>query len=189
MGERDLIAANSPSFEHVYVANQRCECGRAFRAVRQELRAGPSGPVDRIVAHCEGCGSERAFDFDIASFFGRFERYSRFGQTDDRFREAMVLLREGHLAEAEAALRQVVDPEEGEPAFAWAHYHLGMVLLAQSHWEEARVHLGRAAAIQPLEPEIQEGLARACRGMGRETEAQGHLERSAELCARFAADS
>ena len=150
MDETDLIPANSPSFEYVYVANQRCECGRTFRAVRQELRAGPSGPVDRIVACCEGCGSERAFDFGIASFFGQFERYSRFGQTDDRFREAMVLLSEGHLAEAEAALRQVVVPEEGEPAFAWAHYHLGMILLAQRRWEEARVHLERATAIQPL---------------------------------------
>ncbi len=48
---------------------------------------------------------------------GDFEKYSRFHRTDGRFREAMAHLRAGRLAEAEAALQQVVDPEEREPAF------------------------------------------------------------------------
>jgi len=179
-----LIPANSIAFEYVYVANQRCDCGGYFAAARQELRA---GPVDRLTGRCESCGAERAFDFDVSSFFGQFEKYARFHQTEDRFRAAMGHLRAGRLAEAEADLRLVLDPEEGEPAFAWAHYHLGRVLLMQDRPDEALAHLERAAAIQPLEPDIYEGLAQACRAAGREAEAEGHLRRAGELRARFAA--
>jgi tetratricopeptide (TPR) repeat protein len=188
MENSSTIPANSPAFEYVYVANQRCDCGGYFAAVRQELHTPTSGPVDRLVARCGSCGAERAFDFDISSFFGQFEKYGRFHKTDDRFREAIGCLRAGRLAEAAAALRQVVDPEEGEPAFAWGHYHLGMILLLQHRPEEALTHLERAVAIQPLEPDIHEGLGRAHRAVGQETEAQGHFHRAGELRARFGAE-
>ena len=110
MAHPDLIVANSPAFEYVYVANQRCACGGHFAVVCQELRA---GPVDRLTGRCELCGEETAFDFDIGSFFGQFEKYSRFHQTDDRFREAMAHIHAGRWGEAEAALQQAVDEEEG----------------------------------------------------------------------------
>jgi len=155
----ELIPANSPAFEYVYVANQRCECGGYFAAVRQELRTPPSGPVDRITGRCQACQAERIFDFDIRSFFGQFERYDRFRQTDAHFKEAMACIRQGQWAEAEAALHRVVDPEEGEPAFAWGYYHLGRVLYMQGRVDEARACLERAAEIQPLELDIQEVLA------------------------------
>jgi len=187
MSENELIPINSPSFEYVYVANQRCACGGSFAVVRQELHTSPSGPVDRIVARCETCGEERAFDFDIGSFFGRFEEYSRFHQTDDHFREAMRRVRAGQLPQAEAALRQVVDPEEGEPAFAWGHYHLGMVLLLQGRLDEAVACLERAAALQPLEPDIHRGLGRAYRAAGRETNGIACSRRAEELQARIVA--
>jgi len=180
-----LIPANSPGFEYVYVANQRCECGGYFATVSQELRNPPSGPVDRLRARCESCGAERAFDFDIGSFFGQFERYGRFQQTEDRFREAMAHLRAGRLAEAEAALRVVVDPQEGEPAFAWGYYHLGRVLLMRGRAEEAVEALERAASIQPLEPDIYEALSRACRAAGRKEDAEAHLRQAEALRTRF----
>lgn len=185
MEESALIPANSPAFEYVYVANQRCECGGYFHVVSQELRTPSAGPVDRLNAHCRACGAERFFDFDISSFFGRFEKYGRFHQVDDQFREAMARLRAGRLAEAAAALRQVIDPEEGEPAFAWGHYHLGMTLLLQRRHEEAVAHLQQAVAIQPLEPDIHEGLARAHQAAGRETEAEDHFHQAEKLRARF----
>lgn len=177
----ETIPVNSIEFEYVYVANQRCACGGYYVAVRQELRRGPSGPVDHLVARCEGCGDERAFEFDIRSFFGQWEKYGRFRRTDERFRDAMAHLRAGRLAEAEAALRQVVDAEEGEPAFAWGHYHLGCVLLLEGRAEEARLYLERAAAIQPLEPDIHEALARALEATGEEEAARGHRRESAAL--------
>ncbi len=163
--EDDLIPANSIAFEYVYVSNQRCECGRYFAVQRQELGSTSCGPIDRIIARCEGCQAERTFVFDIGSFFGQFEKYGRFDQTEAHFKQAMAHLRDRRFAEAEMELRQVVDPAEGEPAFAWAHYHLGMLALVQGRADEALSHLERAAAIQPLEAEILEGLARA-RSMG-----------------------
>ncbi len=180
-----LIPANSIEFEYVYVANQRCECGRYFAALRQELRQGPAGPVDVLTARCEGCGAERTFEFNIGSFFGQWEKYGRFRQTDGHFREAMQHLRAGRLEEAEVALRQVVDAEEGEPAFAWGHYHLGCVLLLEGRAEEARVHLERAVAIQPLEPEIHQALARALEATGQMEDARAHWQESTALRERF----
>ncbi len=182
------IPVNSLEFEYVYVANQRCSCGGYFVAVRQELRQGPSGPVDYLIARCEGCGAERPFEFDVGSFFGRWEKYGRFRRTDERFREAMSQLRAGRLATAEAALRQVVDAEEGEPAFAWGHYHLGRVLLLEGQVEEARFHLERAAALQPLEPDIHEALAWALQATGEEEAARSHFRESAALRERFLTD-
>lgn len=184
----ETIPVNSIEFEYVYVANQRCACGGYFAAVRQELRQGPSGPVDHLLARCEGCGAERSFEFDIRSFFGQWERYGRFRRTDERFREAMSQLRAGRLAAAESALRQVVDAEEGEPAFAWGHYHLGCVLLLEGQAEKARFHLERAVAIQPLEPDIHEALARALQATGEEEAARSHLREGATLRERFPAE-
>lgn len=181
----ETIPTNSIEFEYVYVANQRCACGGYFAAVRQELRQGPRGPVDHLTARCEQCGAERSFDFDIRTFFGHWEKYGRFRQTDGHFRQAMRHLQAGELAEAEAALRRVVDEEEGEPAFAWGHYHLGCVLLLERRAGEALSHLERAAAIQPLEAEIHEALARALEATGRAEAARAHWQESAALRARF----
>lgn len=184
----EIIPVNSIDFEYVYVANQRCSCGGYLTVIRQELRQRSSGPVDHLTARCTRCGAEHTFEFGIQSFFGQWERYGRFRQTDERFREAMAHLRAGRLAEAEAALRQVVDAEEGEPAFAWAHYHLGCVLLMEGRAKEARFHLEQAVAIQPLEPEIHEALALALRATGAEDAARFHLRESAALRERFPAE-
>ncbi|MCS7282306.1 MAG: tetratricopeptide repeat protein [Anaerolineae bacterium] len=179
------IPVNSIEFEYVYVANQRCLCGGYFSTVRQELRQAPSGPVEHLWARCERCGSETFFDFDIRSFFGQWEKYGRFQKVDDHFRTAMNHLRAGHLAEAEMALRRVVDPEEGEPYFAWGHFHLGTVLLLEGRLEEAREHLEQAAAIQPLEPEIHEVLGHALQALGEKEAAQARFRESALLRERF----
>lgn len=179
------IPTNSIEFEYVYVANQRCTCGGYFAAVRQELRQGPAGPIDILTARCEGCGAERSFEFDIRSFFAQWGKYGRFRRTDQWFRDAMSHLSAGRLAEAKAALRQVVDAEEGEPAFAWGHYHLGRLLLITGQAKEARAHLERAVAMQPLEPDIHEALARALEAAGESEAAQAHWRESTALRERF----
>jgi len=183
------VRANSPAFEYVYVANQRCTCGGYFKAERQELRTLRSGPQDRLIARCQACGEECSFDFDIESFFGEFEKYSRFHQTDDRFREAMTSAQAGELTEAVEALRLVVDEEEGEPNFAWAHYHLGLMLSAQGQHQQALDHLRRAAEIQPSEPLIQQGLGEVLRETGQEEAAGEHLAYAAELRECFGEES
>lgn len=179
------IPANSIEFEYVYVANQRCSCGGYFTVRSQELRQGPAGPLDHLIARCEACGAERAFDFDIHTFFGQWEKYGRFRETEEFFRAAMRHLRAGELGEAEAALRRVVDDEEGEPAFAWGHYHLGVVLLTEHRAEEALSYLERAVAIQPLEPDIHEALAIALEATGQGEAAEAHRRECADLRARF----
>lgn len=186
MENDQAILVNSLAFEYVYVANQRCQCGGYFAALSQQLRNTPSGPVDRINAGCQECGAERAFDFNISSFFGEFEEYARFHDTDDHFREAMEHQRAGRIDQAEQALRRVIDPQRGEPAFAWAHFHLAMVLLRQGETEEALAHLERAAAIQPLEPKIHQALGQVCRAQGRESAAEEYIGRAEELREQFA---
>ncbi len=181
----ELIPANSPSFEYVYVANQRCECGGWFTTLRQELHQTSSGPVDRIIARCDKCSTERSFDFDIHTFFAQFDKYARFLHTEAQFREAMDHIRAGRLSDAASALRQVVDPEEGEPAFAWAHYHLARVLLLQGQTGDALVHLEQAAAIQPLEPEMHQVLGETLQAAGRTEAGQEHLQQAAGLRERF----
>ncbi len=188
MNDPDPIPANSPSFEYVYVANQHCACGGLLAIVRQELVNRPSGPLDRLVARCQACGAELTFEFDIASFFGQFEKYSRFHQTEDSFRQAMGHVRAGELAEAECALRRVVDAQEGEPAFAWGHYHLGRVLLLEQRAKEAITHLEWAVGIQPLEADIHEVLASAYQSVGRMEEADRHREQSASLRDRLGSE-
>lgn len=181
-----LIPTNSLAFEYVYVANQRCTCGGYYRVTCQRLGRGPSGPTDQLTGACQACGAERTFTFDISSFFGDFEKYNRFQQTDERFREAMVHIRAGELDQAAGLLREVVDPEEGEPAFAWAHTHLGNVLLHLGDLEAAVAHLERAAEIQPLAPDIRETLGRAYQMAGREEAAEDQFHRARALRAEFA---
>jgi tetratricopeptide (TPR) repeat protein len=142
--------------------------------------------VDRLIARCEGCSVERSFEFDISSFFGQFDKYAGYHQTDDLFRQAMRHVSADRMNQAEEALRRVVDPEEGEPAFAWGHYHLGVVLFVQGRLDEAATHLEQAITIQPLEPEIQEALGRTWRALGREAEGEKHLRQAERLRVRFA---
>jgi tetratricopeptide (TPR) repeat protein len=186
MNDSTPIRTNSPAFEYVYVANQRCDCGSYFAVIKQELRTPYTDPLDVLTARCEGCGAERTFVFDISSFFGDPDKYARFNATDDHFRRAMELLDESQWDEAEAALRQVIEPEEGEPRFAWAHYHLGRVLLQRLRPQEAIACLELAAEIQPLEPLIYEELTRACQAAGQVQVSREHHKRAAELRDRFA---
>jgi tetratricopeptide (TPR) repeat protein len=182
MDKPNLIPANSVTFEYVYVANQRCECGGLYNVKSQELvNASSSNAVDRLSAQCGKCNAGRQFDFDISSFFGQFDAYDSFKQVDVHFREAMGHIRAADFAKAEALLRQVIDPSVGEPAFAWAHFHLGMVLLMQSHIAKAIEHLERALAIQPLEPDIHEGLGRAYQEAGKEKQATKHFQECEKL--------
>ncbi|MGD1991580.1 MAG: tetratricopeptide repeat protein [Anaerolineae bacterium] len=180
------IPTNSLAFEYVYVANQRCACGGHYAVTHQRLGRAGSGPVDQLTAACEACDVERTFTFNISSFFGEFEKYNRFQQTEERFRRAMVFIRAGELDQAEKILQQVVDPEEGEPAFAWAHFHLGNVLMRQGSVEAALMHLERAAAIQPLAPVIHEALGQAYRVAGNAGGAESRLRRAEALRAQFA---
>lgn len=180
------IPCNSLAFEYVYVANQRCACGGYYRVTCQRLGRGTVGPTDQLTGVCEACAAERTFVFDISSFFGEFEKYNRFQQTEERFRDAMRHIRAGELNQAAEALRRVVDPEEGEPAFAWAHTHLGNVLLRQGAIEDAVMHLERAAAIQPLAPDVHEALGQAYRVAGQDEEAERRFERARALRAQFA---
>lgn len=181
MNKSNPIPANSVTFEYVYVANQRCECGGLYNVKSQELVNASSSPVDRLSAQCGKCNAARDFNFDISSFFGKLEAYDSFKQVDDLFRQAMNHIRANEFAKAETLLRRIIDPSEGEPAFAWAHFHLGMVLLMLSRTKEAIEHLEQALAIQPLEPDIHEGLGRACQAAGMEEQAAMHFRECEKL--------
>jgi hypothetical protein len=64
------IKVNSLQSEYVYVTNQRCPCGGRYTVVSQALML-TTPPADRLECRCQKCGQERAFVFDISSFFGQ----------------------------------------------------------------------------------------------------------------------
>ncbi|MDY7039295.1 MAG: hypothetical protein SVX38_00340 [Chloroflexota bacterium] len=64
------IQVNDIRSEYVYVANQRCPCGGDYAVVRQSLML-TAPPTDHLECRCRKCGQERAFVFDIGSFFGQ----------------------------------------------------------------------------------------------------------------------
>ena len=178
------IKVNSPEFEYVYVANQRCPCGGDYTIVRQALML-TTPPSDRLECRCQQCDRERVFVFDIGSFFGQSEKYGRFAKTDRHFHEALLRLRIGQLTQAEERFLRVIDPDEGEPNFAWALFYLGSLYLELERPAEAYEYLSRAVDIQPLDAPLHQMLAFACRLLGREKEARQQLAIMLELERRF----
>ncbi len=179
-----LIPANSITFEVVYVQAQRCECGGSYRFESQHLLMADDLPIDRLTAVCEACGTEQNFFFDIHAFYGEEDQESHFERTEVTMRRAIEAIHVQRWTKAEAALRRVIDPEEGEPAFGWAHYHLGMVLLVQERPQEGLEEIRTAVALVPNEPEFYRGLSKALARLGREEEAAEALDRHQAFKAR-----
>lgn len=178
------IKTNSTHFEYVYIAGQRCECGGRYAFLKQSLLTGPP-PIDRLDCRCRQCGRERAFDFDIGSFFGQIDKYGRFEETDRAFHEALAHLKAGELVDAEQGFLRVIDPDEGEPNFGIALFYLGGLYLKLNQPDRAYEYLARAANIQPLEPAYHQLLAFACQSTGRPEEARRHLTTMLELGKRL----
>ena len=174
------IKANSTRFEYIYLASQRCGCGGRYTFLRQSLLMGPP-PTDRLDCRCQQCGRERAFDFDISSFFGQVAKYGRFEETDRAFREALAHLKAGELVDAEQGFLRAIDPDEGEPNFGLALFYLGGLYLNLNQLDRAYEYLARAADIQPLESAYHQLLAFACQSTGRPEEARQHLTMALEL--------
>ncbi len=177
----DLIQANSIGFELVHIAAQTCECGGTYEIKSQQLLELNGEPIDRIRTVCQQCGSERMFFFAVHSFYNQPEKYGRFEATEAAFREALAAIHAQQWDEAETLLRRVLDPVEGEPAFGWAHYHLGMVLLVLERYEEGLAHIQLAVRLNPRETEFYRGLSKAYMLLGREDEALEAQRQQAEL--------
>lgn len=183
----DLIPANSLTFEAIHIMAQRCVCGGEYRIKAQYLTEVEGKPVDRIEVVCVRCGNKQDFYFDVHTFYGQEERYGRFEETEAALRSGLAAIHEERWEEAELQLRQVVHPVEGEPAFGWGHYHLGMVLLVQGRHEEGLDHIRRALALNPRETEFYRGLSKGLRAEGREDEAErawAEYQRLKELAAQ-----
>ncbi len=168
----ELIPANSLTFELAYIAASHCECGGTYQAQSQQLLFANDLPIDRVQAQCERCGQSRDFYFDIHSFYGQGDQYQRFEATEAVLRVAVEAIHAQQWTTAEAHLRQVIDPEQGEPAFGWGHYHLGMVLLVQGRHEEGLAQIQAALRWHPGEAEFYRGLNRALTLLGRTSEAE-----------------
>lgn len=157
----DIIPANSVTFEIAHIMAQRCACDGRYQIKSQQLLLLNDQPIDRIRAVCAQCGAERAFFFDVHTFYGQEDLTDRFEQTEARLREGIAAIHAQDWETAEAHLRRVVDAEEGEPAFGWGHYHLGMVLLVQGQLQEGLAHIQEALHWVPDEPEFERGAEKA----------------------------
>jgi TolB-like protein len=79
----------------------------------------------------------------------------------------------GHLAEAEAAQRRVL---EIRPTYEWAHFYLGVLLLARGNRDVALTEMQQETS----ENAQQEGLAMAYQALGRQADSDGVLARMLE---------
>lgn len=182
----DLIQANSVGFEIVHIAAQICECGGHYMIKSQQLLELNGEPIDRIRTVCERCGSERMFFFAVHGFYNQPEKYGRFEATEAAFRSALEAIHEQRWDDAERLLRRVLDSAEGEPAFGWGHYHLGMVLLVLERYEEGLAHIQLALRLNPREIEFYRGLSKAYMLLNRPDEAAEAQRQQAELALSLA---
>jgi len=84
-----------------------------------------------------------------------------------------IQMRRGHLPEAEAAERRALDIR---PTFTWAHYYLGLVLLARGDRDAALVEMQQ----ETDDAGKQQGLAIAYSALGRKVDSDAALARLVE---------
>lgn len=68
MAIENPIVVNSVVEEYEYISKQRCECGGAFKVVRQSFEPVPF-EHDTLTVKCETCSKRRKFVFDVSGFF------------------------------------------------------------------------------------------------------------------------
>ncbi len=185
----ELIPANSFAFELLHIYAQRCECGGRYEVRTQHVLKANGLPIDRITAICTRCGAERDFYFDAHTFYGsEGGTAERFAATERALREGIEAINRGDFEAALHKMRRVIDPQEGEPAFGWGHYHLGMLLLVRGERQAGYDEIKKAVALVPNEAEFHRGLAKAAELLGRAEEAAAERAKAAQLQARNEAD-
>lgn len=179
---------------------------REWRAVTQEVpRYRPgwrglaevltrAGRRDDVLAVAERCLADPALrvegrllrgrlaltDGDIATARAEFEQAAAECPTDRAALEArcQILFDHGPPAEAEAALRALIDRH---PAEAAAHHNLGMLLSRLKRHEEAAVSLRQALRYRADDPTIYLHLSQTLSDSGRPEEALAAMEQVSRL--------
>ena len=78
----NAVKVDSAEREHAYVAEQSCrDCGGSLKETGEALLQHDGKSYDVLHASCRECGAERAFTFDISSFYcsNIFDWGGRFG--------------------------------------------------------------------------------------------------------------
>lgn len=70
MMSNNPIVVNSVAEEYEYISRQRCECGGAFKVIRQSFEPVPF-EHDTLTAKCTKCLKETGFTFDVSRFFDK----------------------------------------------------------------------------------------------------------------------
>lgn len=92
--------------------------------------------------------------------------------------QAMQLLRAGMPAQAEAALRHLL---QRNPRQADAHSLLGMIAARAGEFEDAATHFGQALSVQPADPAGWNNHGVALRKLRRDAEAADSFSRAVQL--------
>ena len=153
-----------------------------------------AGRRDDVMAVAERCLADPALrvegrllrgrlaltDGDIAAARAEFEQAAAECPTDRAALEArcQILFDHGTPAEAEAALRALIDRH---PAEAAAHHNLGMLLSRLKRHEEAAVSLRQALRFRADDPTIYLHLSQTLSDSGRPEEALAAMEQVSRL--------
>src|SRR5712692_4104595 len=115
--------------------------------VSASLRQLVSASLHKRRAMCRRCLiGQRAFWICLLSWTASLAAGQGGADVNERFRQATVAMREGHLDEASEGFAAIV---KEIPSFAEAHLNLGLVLQEQSRFDEAIASLQKALILKP----------------------------------------
>ena len=68
VADNELIGVQ---MEYAHINAETCVCGGSWEVQEQSLMREDERWIDKIDVKCRKCGTEKAFYFDVSSFFGR----------------------------------------------------------------------------------------------------------------------
>src|SRR6266851_7732581 len=105
-----------------------------------------ASPRQRLSKCCRALMAQAVFWVCVLSWTATLAAAQGGTDVNERFRQATMAMREGHLDEASEGFAAIV---KEIPSFAEAHLNLGLVLQEQSRFDEAIASLQKALILKP----------------------------------------
>src|SRR6266851_6646860 len=105
-----------------------------------------ASPRQRLSKCCRALMAQAVFWVCVLSWTATLAAAQGGTDVNERFRQATMAMREGHLDEASEGYAAIV---KEDPSFAEAHLNLGLVLQEQNKFEEAIASFQKALLLKP----------------------------------------